>query len=174
VTASSAPIDQHAERTGAEQIAALDAELNAGMSEFDEMLLREQERVKAAAPRSDTSAGGADGQGDGDGSDGGGAANGQGNEEDNSGMEGSQSGGPDGGNGGQTGGGGGGQIPNGNEGGAGPGSKTTDAGQPPGIPDGSDDDLVARQLREAAEKETDPELKAKLWEEYRRYKQGTR
>jgi hypothetical protein len=33
---------------------------------------------------------------------------------------------------------------------------------------------VARQLREAAEKETDPELKAKLWEEYRRYKRGTR
>jgi hypothetical protein len=29
-------------------------------------------------------------------------------------------------------------------------------------------------LREAAEKETDPELKEKLWEEYRKYKQGTR
>jgi len=28
-------------------------------------------------------------------------------------------------------------------------------------------------LREAAEKETDPELKARLWEEYRRYKRGT-
>lgn len=35
-----------------------------------------------------------------------------------------------------------------------------------------DDDIVARQLREAAEKETDPELKEKLWEEYRRYKKG--
>jgi hypothetical protein len=33
--------------------------------------------------------------------------------------------------------------------------------------------VVARQLREAAEKETDPELKKKLWEEYRKYKQGT-
>ena len=36
------------------------------------------------------------------------------------------------------------------------------------------DDIVARQLREAAEKETDPELKKKLWEEYRKYKEGVR
>lgn len=35
-----------------------------------------------------------------------------------------------------------------------------------------DDDIVARQLREAAEQETDPELKAKLWKEYKRYKYG--
>ncbi|MBW2683163.1 MAG: hypothetical protein JRC69_06325, partial [Deltaproteobacteria bacterium] len=34
----------------------------------------------------------------------------------------------------------------------------------------SDDDIVARQLREAAEQETDPEVKARLWEEYRKYK----
>jgi hypothetical protein len=45
---------------------------------------------------------------------------------------------------------------------------------PRDIPAGDDDDVVARQLREAAEKETSPELKEKLWEEYRRYKQGTR
>ena len=37
-------------------------------------------------------------------------------------------------------------------------------------PDARDDDVVARQLREAAQNETDPELKEKLWEEYRRYK----
>ena len=35
------------------------------------------------------------------------------------------------------------------------------------------DDIVARQLREAAEKETDPELKKKLWEEYYKYKKGS-
>ncbi len=35
-----------------------------------------------------------------------------------------------------------------------------------------DDDIVARQLREAAEKETDPELKKKLWKEYEDYKKG--
>jgi hypothetical protein len=36
----------------------------------------------------------------------------------------------------------------------------------------ADDDIVARQLREAAEKESDPELKKKLWEEYQKYKRG--
>jgi hypothetical protein len=41
---------------------------------------------------------------------------------------------------------------------------------PADIPDGSDDDVIARQIREAAEKETDPELKKKLWDEYRRYR----
>ncbi|WP_198266562.1 hypothetical protein [sulfur-oxidizing endosymbiont of Gigantopelta aegis] len=36
-----------------------------------------------------------------------------------------------------------------------------------------DDDIVARQLKEAAEAEKDPELKEKLWDEYYRYKQNT-
>jgi hypothetical protein len=36
-----------------------------------------------------------------------------------------------------------------------------------------DDDIVARQLREAAESETDPELKEKLWKEYEEYKKNT-
>ena len=35
-----------------------------------------------------------------------------------------------------------------------------------------DDDIVARQLREAAENETDPELKEKLWKEYEEYKKS--
>jgi hypothetical protein len=34
--------------------------------------------------------------------------------------------------------------------------------------------VVARQLREAAEKEKDPRLKEKLWDEYRRYKASGR
>ncbi len=37
---------------------------------------------------------------------------------------------------------------------------------------GEDDDIVARQLREAAEKETDPELRKKLWQEYEDYKKN--
>lgn len=41
---------------------------------------------------------------------------------------------------------------------------------PPDVGDGSNDDVVARQLREAAEKEKDPELAKKLWDEYREYK----
>ncbi|MEX2352816.1 MAG: hypothetical protein WD709_01420, partial [Gammaproteobacteria bacterium] len=43
---------------------------------------------------------------------------------------------------------------------------------PDDIPDGSDDDIVARQLREAAMQEQDPELREKLWDEYRKYKTG--
>ena len=35
-----------------------------------------------------------------------------------------------------------------------------------------DDDIVARQLREAAESEKDAELSEKLWQEYKRYKSG--
>jgi hypothetical protein len=38
--------------------------------------------------------------------------------------------------------------------------------------DYEDDDIVARQLREAAENETDPELKEKLWKEYDEYKKS--
>ena len=37
-----------------------------------------------------------------------------------------------------------------------------------------DDDIVARQLREAAEKETDPEIKEKLWKKYEEYKNSTK
>jgi len=43
---------------------------------------------------------------------------------------------------------------------------------PADIPDGNDDDVVARQIREAATRETDPELREKLWEEYRKYKRA--
>jgi hypothetical protein len=42
------------------------------------------------------------------------------------------------------------------------------------IPSGVDDDIIARRLRKAAEAETDPELKEKLWKEYRDYKENTR
>ena len=41
-----------------------------------------------------------------------------------------------------------------------------------GIPSGDDDDIIARRLRRAAEQETDPELKEKLWKEYVEYKRG--
>lgn len=43
---------------------------------------------------------------------------------------------------------------------------------PSDISDGGNDDIVARQIREAAIKEQDPVLREKLWEEYRKYKQG--
>ena len=41
---------------------------------------------------------------------------------------------------------------------------------PEDIPNGEGDDIIARQIREAAVKEQDPELREKLWEEYRKYK----
>jgi hypothetical protein len=63
--------------------------------------------------------------------------------------------------------GGGGGVGGGTLGGSGPSAVPAD------IPDGRDDDIVARQLREAAMKETDPELRERLWEEYRQYKKST-
>ena len=62
-------------------------------------------------------------------------------------------------------------------------SASTDASRPGGKGAGGaeqdrasteDDDIVARQLREAAENETDPELKEKLWKEYDEYKKNQR
>ena len=41
---------------------------------------------------------------------------------------------------------------------------------PADIPSGNDDDVVARQLREAAMREPDPTIREKLWAEYRKYK----
>jgi len=153
-----AAIDQVGEQTVDEQIAVLDAELFAGLGEFDEMLLREQERVRAAAPMTDAAGGSGGGAGD---------AGSAEDAEGTTGAEGSE--GSDGEPGAESGDG---------SYGAGAGTGTRRQGRSPGtpadIPDGSDDDVVARQLREAAEKETDPELKKKLWEEYRKYKQGTR
>lgn len=145
VVIAPAAIDQASEQTGQEVTAALDAELLSGLGDFDEMLLREQERIKAATPNTAASAG-AGGGGGGAGSSSA-SASAQGDDD----SEGSYS--P----------------------GAGPGSPHSPgkSSAPPGTPDGSDDDVVARQLREAAEKETDPELKKKLWEEYRKYKEGT-
>jgi len=171
----SADISTESEQTPEEQIAALDSLLNAGLGEYDEKLLREQERIKAQAPNNNSAGGGGGVGGSGDGSAGDGSE-GDGSEGQNSegesendgqnsegaagdrtggeGAAGQQQGGPVDSSSGST--------PDGN-----------DSDRPSDIPDGSNDDVVARQLREAAEKETDPELKAKLWEEYRRYKRGT-
>ena len=43
---------------------------------------------------------------------------------------------------------------------------------PEDIPSPQGDDIVAKQLREAAAAEQDPALREKLWDEYKRYKQG--
>jgi hypothetical protein len=170
VTTRSAAIDQGAEQSRDERIASLDVELASGLADFDERLLREQERIKAAAPRSASGGGMGSGANEGGrGGDGGGSARddrmaGEIETGDASSTNGTRS---------QAGGVG----ERSSTGAGGRPARTSRTGatrQPPGIPDGHDDDVVARQLREAAEKETDPELQKKLWEEYRKYKQGTR
>ncbi len=170
-----ASIDLASEHTEAEQTDGLVDELNATLGEFDERLLQEQARVKARTPHTESTSN----QSSGGGSEGGSAAS---QNMDTETAEGDTTNGEQG------------EIPNERETSQTARSQTNGTGQPPsgkkgspgkttpgaqsntpeGIPDGSDDDVVARQLREAAEKETDPELKKKLWEEYRRYKEGIR
>ena len=144
-----AAIDQTAEKTPEEGVAALDAQLFVGLGQFDELLLREQERIRIEAPMPSV----AHGTGGGESARAG--ARGRAAAETADASAPREEADP----------------------GAGPGTprrqeRTETA--PADIPEGSDDDLVARQLREAAEKEPDPELKRKLWEEYRRYKEGLR
>ncbi|GAB1256337.1 hypothetical protein NBRC116494_08390 [Aurantivibrio plasticivorans] len=55
-------------------------------------------------------------------------------------------------------------------GGGGPGQNADIYPPPNDIPDAEDDDVVARQIREAALHERDPALREKLWDEYRKYK----
>lgn len=59
----------------------------------------------------------------------------------------------------------------GNQTGAATGTRGSGGGPRTGA---EDDDIVARQLREAAEAETDPVLKEKLWKEYEAYKNAGR
>ncbi len=185
--AAALPADYDRGQTDDEKIALLDAELSSSLSEFDEKLLREQKEL-AEKSRS-TSAGGSGEQaqhgegasgkaGEGEGEN---AAGGSGGESGKSGGESSAGGARGDGeserqaeSGQQSGTAGEGAA--GNEqvasagGASGDGRQAGKIATPPDIPDGKDDDIVARQLREAAENEQDPELRAKLWEEYRKYK----
>jgi len=52
--------------------------------------------------------------------------------------------------------------------------KGAQPGDPANLPDGSDDDIVAQQLRELAESEKDPEKRAIYWQDYLDYKSGNR
>jgi hypothetical protein len=174
---TSANIDLISEKTEAEKTALLIEQMNGSMGQFDETLLREQDRIKAQKPRGAYTggAGGGDMAGEnGEGANGvdahvaqqstpGDAPSGSkksAEKQASTGQATNQSK-ADGGN---T------QPKTGKRGSPGNTTSTT----PDDIPDGRNDDIVARQLREAAENETDPGLREKLWEEYRRYKTGTR
>ena len=154
---SSAGIDIQHETTDGEKTAAMVGQFNDSLGDFDEKLLREQDRVKARKPLSasaNSTGGGAVGGSDGE-SGGESAQDSADGEAEHEGPQSDQQGSD--------------QTTTGVRGTSSSGKQST---APPDIPDGSDDDVIARQLREAAEKETDPELKKKLWEEYRRYKKG--
>jgi hypothetical protein len=178
--------------TSAEQVADLDKVLAESLGQYDESLLKEEERLAARQPRDretgygyghDSSNGGqVGGLGESSGQDSGsGQTSGAGTmpDQDSEGGEttsassGTEMGGSTTGSGDRTGavpGKGTGSIEgNGSE-------QTVDTASQAGQQELETgyDDIVARQLREAAEKETDPELKKKLWEEYRKYKEGVR
>ncbi len=170
------PEDFDRGRTNAENIAMLDAELGASLSEFDEKLLREQESIAKKSRAASTAESGAPGS---EGAAGEGAADGDAGQA----GDGAESADADGRQGEAGADAQGDAAEEGGEGtdGAGGSEQVAAAGgsggregpapaTPADIPDGSDDDIVARQLREAAENEQDPELREKLWDEYRKYK----
>ena len=183
------PADFDRGQTDDEKIALLDAELRSSLSEFDEQLLREQkelaEKSRSAstgassdkpAPGDGASGTSADGEGEGEktGGEAGGESGKSGSESatGSSGSEGeSEQQGEAGEQGGASGEGTEGDEQVASAGGASDsGRHAGNTSTPPDIPDGKDDDIVARQLREAAENEQDPALREKLWEEYRKYK----
>jgi hypothetical protein len=152
-----APTIPERQKTGEEKKSELEEELETLIAEFDELMLEQQDTLKEQQATRQASGSGGDGQG----------ASG-GSEESAAGGTGEE---------GDTGEPGDGQMPAEAEPGSGPGVEKQ--GEMPefekgAIGDGSDDDVVARQLREAAEAETDPVLKAQLWEEYKKYKNSTR
>jgi hypothetical protein len=150
-------------RTGSEQVGDLDGELEGSLVIFDGRILEEQQRAQSARRGTDGDGPpGSEETGAGSGAvDVGGGAPA---------MPGSagEEGGPDG----DVSVAEAGSVARPMPGGASESGQASGA-PPEGIPDGDDDDIVARQLREAAENETDPALREKLWEEYRRYKEGT-
>jgi hypothetical protein len=188
-------------QTSEEQVKDLERLFVDSLEQFDDKLLKEEERLSARQPR-DRETGYSNGGSQGQGSEGGAAGTGQdsgqesgsnepagsegtaGQGQEDREMEGTGTAGETGGSAttaGEEGAESGGSGADSGEG-AGPKAGGSGAGQSAGSSsrpgnvelDTGDDDVVARQLREAAEKETDPELKRKLWEEYRKYKEGVR
>jgi hypothetical protein len=154
--------------TNAEEVAALDARLNGSLAEFDKLLLEEARKAQARAPASGSSGGGYAG-----GSSRKAGAQGAQQADGNGARAGNASTSADGNTEPQQPGAGPGS-PGGRIEGTDPGAPGPTAAVPPDVGDGSDDDIVARQIRRAAETEKDPELREKLWDEYRKYKQGTK
>ena len=154
-----------------EQIAELDDSLNVALGQFDDMLLKEQETLALQVPRQRENGSGSS-RADRDG----GTAGQKDDHSDGAGQEDSQKGDSDKETSSQDGEDKASSEDSRQAEGAASGTQETsrESSSSGDHLDGSDDDIVARQLREAAEKETDPEIKKKLWEEYKKYKEGTR
>lgn len=153
----SANIDIKRESTEAEKTKRMIEQLNGSLGEFDERLLTEQDRVKSKAPRTDTAGGGFSGNG----ADGNEETAGEKNKKGQGGLEAAKETGKNS------------QTTSRETGTPTQSTSSKKSTAPKDIPDGRNDDVIARQLREAAEKEGDPELKKKLWDEYRRYTSGS-
>ncbi len=173
------PLSFPNEQTEGERIVALERRLGSSLSEFDEMLLREMEqlaRTQSGSPDAGTGAGLGTGEQPGSaeaGDDQSARGEGPGDKSSpatDSGAKTKAEKSTD-----RTATGGvreAGQTAKVDQAGANKDAKRTGAVKQDDVPDAGDDDVVARQLREAAENETDPELREKLWEEYKRYKSG--
>ena len=178
--AASPPAELTKVETSEERREGLDKKLDSSLSEFDALILREQEILEQRR-EAGAAAGGGGGAGTaevGGGEGGSGEASGgedtEGGEDTKGGeeTETSEANGtgtsPDDPSG---------EVVTADEG-ASPEGSEAETGEisngriPKDVGDGRDDDIVARQLREAAMKEQDPELRARLWDEYRAYKFG--
>lgn len=136
-------------QTSQERAAVLNGALNRGYEDFDGVILAERARAQAQA----NAARNTEIPGDSGGASSGTGTNGQPI------VISSRSNGPTGAQQGSPGVGGG----------ASPSQQEQTFPPPEDIPSGRDDDIVARQLREAAMREPDPELREALWDEYRNY-----
>jgi len=160
-----AHIDLTAESTQRQKTKQLEDQLNGSLGEFDERLLREQDRIKTRAPRTESTAGAGSGSSGGASESESAGASGSAADESGTGSKGSQKDKRDSGAKDEDD-----RTASNEKGTPGRPSSKPRSSAPADIPDGGDDDVIARQIREAAEKETDPELKKKLWDEYRRYR----
>ena len=151
--------------THAEEVAALESKLGGSLVEFDQLLLEEARRARTR--RVDGGSGSPGGSGGG--AVGANASQGSGAGSKTPGAAGSGDDGAAPQRSASTPGSPGGPIQ-----GSDPGTTGATAAIPPDVGDGNDDDVVARQIRKAAESEPDAELRKKLWDEYRKYKQGTK
>jgi hypothetical protein len=145
--------------TAADRQAVLDGQLEASIAVFDGMILTEREQAQGAA--NENPGGGAGGTNAGGiGGANGGLGEGDGNSENPIVIASAP-----------TSTSGNGRMPNMGRNREGDFDTSNQASfpSPADIPSGNDDDVVARQLREAAMSEADPELRERLWNEYRTY-----